>query len=281
MIAPLPFNELHRLEVLHAYNILDTPPEDAFDALAARVAAMVAAPIAIAGFIDETRHWFKGKFGTPLQENSREWACCAHTIYAQRTVTAPDVKSDARFADIPPLLTLGIQAYASAPVVIDGCAIGTICVFDYRVRTFTDRHIEVLNDAAQEFAALLESRRQRLESEGIEHVSLLLPPSQPHAKVKAGLLERIGRQPRTPMARAERIGDQVRLHLESPAPEGMRWRAWAMTPSDTAPTRLESFEQASADMSVPAEARVVIVSLEPRGMFETHPSKIVATFKLS
>jgi hypothetical protein len=54
-----------------------------------------------------------------------------------------------------------------------------------------------------------------------------------------------------------------------------------MTSSDTAPTRLESFEQANAQMPVPDQARVVLVSLEPRGVTETHPSKFVATFELS
>jgi GAF domain-containing protein len=280
MIAPLPTNETRRLELLHALNILDTPPENAFDALAARVAAMLDAPIAIVGFIDETRHWFKGKFGTPLQENSREWACCAHTIYAQRTLIAPDIKRDSRFADVPPLLTLGIQAYASAPLMINDCAIGTVCVFDYRVRPFGDHHIQALEDAAQEFGVLLNARRQRLESEGIEHVSALLAPSEPHQNVQAKILERIRREARVSTARAERVGGQLRLQLESAPPEGMRWRAWAMTSSDTAPTPLESFEKASIEMPVPDQARVVMVSLEPRGVFETHPSKIIATFKL-
>ncbi len=281
MISALPANEARRLELLHAYNILDTPPEDGFDALAARVAAMLDVPIAIVGFIDESRHWFKGKFGTPIQENSREWACCAHTIYAQRTMVAPDIKRDPRFADVPPLLTLGIQAYASAPLVIDDCAIGTVCVFDYRVRPFTNHHIKTLENAAQEFGALLKARHQRLESDGIEHASLLIPPSEPRDNVQVKLLERIRHEPRVFTAKAERVGDQVRLHLESAPPEGMRWRAWAMTPSDIAPTRLESFEQTSAEMTVPDQARIVMVSLEPRGMTETHPSKIVATLKLS
>ena len=59
MIAPLPLNEAARLEALYRYGILDTPPEHIFDALAAEVAAALDAPIAIIGFIDQTRHWFK------------------------------------------------------------------------------------------------------------------------------------------------------------------------------------------------------------------------------
>jgi GAF domain-containing protein len=281
MIAPLPFNETRRLELLHAYDILDTLPENEFDALAARVAAMLDAPIGIVGFIDETRHWFKGKFGTPIHENSRDWACCAHTIYTGQTLSAPNIKLDQRFADIPPLLTLGIQAYASAPLIVDGCAIGTVCVFDHRVRPFTPAQLEILENAAQEFHGLLEVRCRRLESEGIEQASLLLAPSEPRANLQTAVLERIRRDPRVTTARAERIGTEVRLQLESAAPEGLRFCAWAMTPSDTAPTRLESFEQASAQMPVPDQARVVLVSLEPRGVTEMHPSKIVATLKLS
>lgn len=192
MIAPLPNNETARLEAVYAYGILDTTAEHVFDVLAAEVAAALDAPIAVIGFIDQTRHWFKAKFGTPLSENKRYWATCAHTIYQAKTLSAPDVRLEPRFADMPPLSQFGIRAYAGTPIInADGCAIGTVCVFDHVVRPFSAWQLGQLEQYAQKVLYLLEQRLRDEESVGIEVLVGLLPPSQPSPDVRQRILEKI------------------------------------------------------------------------------------------
>lgn len=47
MIAPLPRNEAERLEALRRYDILDTPPEEAFDRVIRMAVKIFQTPIAL------------------------------------------------------------------------------------------------------------------------------------------------------------------------------------------------------------------------------------------
>src|SRR5689334_10496737 len=79
MRAPLPVNEAARLKALHAYDILDTPPEQAFDDLARLASQICATPIAMVSLIDGNRQWFKARVGTEVTETPRDIALCSHT----------------------------------------------------------------------------------------------------------------------------------------------------------------------------------------------------------
>jgi GAF domain-containing protein len=281
MIAPLPLNETARLEALEAYSILDTPSEPVFDALAAEVAAALDAPIAVIGFIDETRHWFKAKFGTKLTVNARAWATCAHTIYQAAPLVTPDVRLEPRFAEMPPLGQAGILAYAGVPIMnANGCAVGTVCVFDQKTRPFSGLQIRQLELFAAQVLQILETRVRVEESIGIEVISRFLPPSHPSLGLENKILERL-RQPQMVEARLERLGsEQLRLHLNTDKPETMHWQLWTMNPFDTAPRPIQRFDSACTDFFAPEQTRVVMVSLEPIGVKPVYPTKVIAVLAL-
>src|SRR4051794_34805912 len=101
MQAPLPLNEASRLEALRAYDVLDTPPEQAFDDLTRLASLICSAPVSMISLVDGERQWFKSRVGTDATETARDVAFCAHAILETDLFVVPDAEADARFADNP------------------------------------------------------------------------------------------------------------------------------------------------------------------------------------
>jgi PAS domain S-box-containing protein len=159
--APLPPDEADRLAALRTYEILDTPPEEAFDDLVAVASAVCGTPIALISLVDEGRQWFKARVGLDARETRREVSFCAHAILEAGTMVVEDARADERFRDNP--LVTGepwIRFYAGAPIrTPEGQPIGTLCVIDRTARTLTPERQRVLEALARRVTAELELRR--------------------------------------------------------------------------------------------------------------------------
>ena len=90
MSVTTPNNEKKRLKVLWQYDVLDTVPEALFDDLTELAAGICEAPIALISLVDEKRQWFKAKFGTTVNETSRDISFCAHAIQQPDLFIIPD-----------------------------------------------------------------------------------------------------------------------------------------------------------------------------------------------
>ena len=128
--------EDERLLALKQYDVLDTPPEEAFDELVAAAAQACGVPMAAVSLIDENRQWFKARIGLDVTETPRDVAFCAHAIEGESMMVVPDATADARFADNP--LVLGapdLRFYAGAVIrTEDGLPLGALCVLDTQAR---------------------------------------------------------------------------------------------------------------------------------------------------
>lgn len=171
---PLPPDEPQRLEALQRYDILDTPPDQAFDDLTHIAAHICATPVALVTLVDSHRQWFKARHGFDRPETPRDMAFCAHAIAAPGTLVVADAMADERFARNP--LVLGhpeIRFYAGAPLrVPGGHAVGTLCVIDRRPRALEPAQQAALEALARQAVALLELRRRALE---LQHLSVRDP----------------------------------------------------------------------------------------------------------
>jgi formate hydrogenlyase transcriptional activator len=154
-------DEAARLAALGAYEILDSPPERAFDDLVALAARICGAPMAAISLVDADRQWFKARIGLPLSQTARDVAFCAHAILGPGLMVVSDARADERFA-ANPLVTgePGIRFYAGAPLHDpDGHALGTLCILDRVPRELSPEQAAALEVLSREVVSRLELRR--------------------------------------------------------------------------------------------------------------------------
>ncbi len=166
MKAPLPPDEAERLAALRSYDVLDTPPEAAFDDLTALAAQICQVPAGFITLVDETRQWYKSAIGTTDAETPREISFCSHALLQPgELLEVPDARLDARFADNPMVTSdPHIRFYAGAPLVTpDGFALGTLCVVDSKPRVLTSEQASALRVLSKQVVTQLELRRNAHE----------------------------------------------------------------------------------------------------------------------
>lgn len=159
----IPRNETQRLRALHAYKILDTLAEQAYDDLTCLAAQICDAPIALISLVDRDRQWFKSRVGLDAEETSRKVSFCAHAIHHPgELLEVKDALEDQRFAGNP--LVTGdphIRFYAGMPIVdAAGLALGTLCVIDRKPRVLKQAQRQALKALSRQVMAQI-----RLSSE--------------------------------------------------------------------------------------------------------------------
>ena len=162
-------DEAERLHILHALGILDTPPDEEFDALVQAAALVCETPIALVSLVDAERQWFKANYGLPgVQETPRNTAFCAHTVRSDEILEVRDATLDPRFADNPNVTgDAHIRFYAGAPLKCDGQRIGTLCVVGRRPKALTDNQRRILASLATAAEKAIERRHRQTLAENL------------------------------------------------------------------------------------------------------------------
>ena len=76
----IPSNEAARMSAVKRYDILDTPPDGAFDRITAIAARRFDVPISIISIVDHDRIWFKSHHGLDVKQIGRDPGLCASAI---------------------------------------------------------------------------------------------------------------------------------------------------------------------------------------------------------
>ena len=125
-----------RLSVLHATVPDMAVPDRDFDGIVEIAASLFDAPIALVTLIDREWQWFKAAVGTTESRASSEESFCVQVAAeADASLVVLDASTDPRFMRRsrvvgPPFL----RFYAGAPIMLDGQAVGTVCVLDDKPR---------------------------------------------------------------------------------------------------------------------------------------------------
>jgi PAS domain S-box-containing protein len=155
------WNEEERSAILRSYGVLDTPREKDFDDLVEVASRICGAPIAVVNLVDTARQFFKAEVGLGVRSTPLQTAFCRHALLEEDVLVIPDATKDTRL-NCNPLVTgePHIRAYAGALMKTkDGLPIGTVCVLDYRTRSFTEEQVEMLRFLARQAMTQLELRR--------------------------------------------------------------------------------------------------------------------------
>ncbi len=168
MAASARANEEDSIAALRRLEVLDTAPEEAFDALVEVASAVCGKPISLISLIDTDRQWFKANVGLPgVQQTPRDAAFCAHAVLGEGIFEVEDATRDERFADNT--LVVGqpdIRFYAGAPLTLgSGERVGTLCVIDRSPGKLTEPQRRVLSRLAIVAVKVLEGRVATMQAE--------------------------------------------------------------------------------------------------------------------
>ncbi|MFK4118959.1 PP2C family protein-serine/threonine phosphatase [Streptomyces longwoodensis] len=159
--------EAARIEAVRRYDILDTPPDGAFDRIAALAARLFDVPLATVTIVDVDRVWFKAAHGLEgVREVGRDPGLCASAVLKDGTLVIPDTLLD-DVARGNPLVTgsLGIRFYAAAPLVTrDGHRLGTLDILDTVPRSISPQDTALLTELADIVMDELELRLSALRA---------------------------------------------------------------------------------------------------------------------
>lgn len=161
-------NENHRQAAVDRYDILDTPPDGAFDRITAIASRLFDVPIAIVSIVDHDRIWFKSHHGLDAQQVDRDPGLCASAILHDGPWVVTDAKRDPRALKNPLVAgEFGLQFYAGVPLTThDGFNLGTLCVIDQQRRVASESELATLQDLAAIVMDELELRRAAMRAVG-------------------------------------------------------------------------------------------------------------------
>ncbi|MGP4013905.1 GAF domain-containing protein [Streptomyces sp. 4N124] len=156
---------------MRLYDILDTPPDGAFDRIAALAARLFDAPAATVTIVDTDRVWFKATYGLAgVRQIGRDPGLCTSAILTGGPLVVPDTLDDP-VARAHCLVTgpARVRFYAAAPITTgDGHRLGTVDVLDTRPRRITPDQATALIDLAALVMDELELRLSALRMLRVE-----------------------------------------------------------------------------------------------------------------
>ena len=125
------------------------------------------APTAYVSMLEEKHQRFIARSGLDLEETDRSLALCGHAILQpEQVLWVPDTRLDGRFADNP--FVQGAQKiifYAGAPVVVNGRAVGSLCIVGSEPRALDENLARLLQDLSVIAAERLIGRHKRMSLE--------------------------------------------------------------------------------------------------------------------
>jgi GAF domain-containing protein len=149
--SSIPDNEVERMFAVKRYDVLDSPPDGAFDRITRLASTLLNVPISIVSIVDTDRIWFKSSQGlAEVLEIGRDPGLCASCILSDEAWIINDAQIDPRTLANPLVAgEFGLRFYAGVPLTTqDGFNLGTLCVIDHNPRELSTDEQQILYDLA-------------------------------------------------------------------------------------------------------------------------------------
>lgn len=216
-----------RRDAIAQYEILGASPEADLEGLAQLAATLCGVPTAVINLIDDENQYQVAAAGFEPSVCSIEESMCAVALRSPGLLVVPDASVDDRFA-ANPFVTgalANVRFYASSPLITPaGVPIGTICIFDTRVRELTAELSRSLDLIAHQIVDVLELRR----------TTRALESSNEQLERFAGQVSHDLRNPLTA------VTGFIELAADSPEVVAAPVVAAALSRADAAATRMDS-----------------------------------------
>lgn len=210
-IPIVPDNDKERLQALYRYEIVNTPPEGAFNRVAELAAKIFKVPIALISLVDEEKVFFKANVGMPgVKSTERGLSLCSLAILKEDPTVFEKAETEPCLLANPLVAgSFGLKFYAGAPLIThDGYRIGTVCVIDKMERTFTANDQAMLQDLAAIVMDEIEIRLSAIKA----------------IRVQSDLLHIAAHDLKNPLFNIRALAD----HLQKPQEEEMRKKMTGM-----------------------------------------------------
>ncbi len=165
-----------RLAALQRIQLMDTPPEPAFDRITRMASNLLDAPVALVSLVDDRRQFFKAMVGlagpvAAARETPLTHSFCQHVVTSGQPLVVENARQHPLVCDNPAITALTVEAYLGIPLRSpDGFVLGSFCVIAPRPRVWKTAEIEFLTELAALVGteiALRAEMEQRREMERI------------------------------------------------------------------------------------------------------------------
>jgi len=146
-IQLIPPNDKDRLRRLYRYDILNTPPEEAFDKIAHLAKEIFESASAFISFVDEQKVFLKSDTtGLFERYTDRMDSLCSLTILQDDLLVFNEIEQATELIVCPnEVKRKGVNFYAAAPIrTSDGYKVGALCVVDQQPRYPTAKQLSML-----------------------------------------------------------------------------------------------------------------------------------------
>ena len=148
---------------------MDSPEEEAFDRLTRLASHLLGTRVALISLVDDERQFFKsavGLSGAPAEERGTplSHSYCKHVVDSGKPLVVEDAREHPLLQDNPAIVDHDAISYCGVPIKDkEGQVLGTLCVVDEEVRSWSAQEVQVLGDLAQ--SVIAEMRLRLLSTE--------------------------------------------------------------------------------------------------------------------
>lgn len=161
VVARIGVRDPARLKAVADADLFGHLGDHGLDAVVATLKVACDVPIAVVNIVTADTQTYAAEVGVgvPCTNVADGLSFCAEVVETGRALAVPDAVAHPVYFDNPLVRDGYIRAYAGVPLVDDGFVMGTVSLFDAKVRAFTSSELEILDHQAALASSVLALRR--------------------------------------------------------------------------------------------------------------------------